>query len=480
QTYSLYYHVSSCGVIVTNSYCHIALVCGSQINEAPLLEKGVRRCILSNETPFKDVYKLCSNESITINTETKECAVNKLELNDYRCKFENKKDAINALYEVLDNTSSIRSKYINNVFHFLTGGIDSRLELAIHMHNNDNISLGYWKGKNLLTNGTEEDAEIVRKISTDFNLKYERFDVSEEFKRSICSIDTERVGKYGEFASIYGGNNKLFDIFSRISDKQLVGFGYLGETIRTLSELDASYRNGYKLDDFIREVYCRTGLEKEIFCLEGFYDYLEKHMKRLINCSQLDSDELNKDVAFKLFSISRFEADCIMSNFANLYSYSFPIFGQKKIADIISSFKYEWLKGDEVPVRLIEMFKKELLDYPIYSHHRSFAYNKKNSQLQKSMKYRTLDFLKHKFKDTFIYKTIYLKYAHNIIRPQTSGNDEIAKECINIVKELGVLKNSKIQIKDNSWNGVDIGTIATFTADLKILNCILMESEKNV
>lgn len=476
HTYFLYFYIKNNDFIITNTYWHIASVTNAKINDAAMLEKGVRRCIMSNNTPFKDIYKLSASDCLTYDIDTGNIKLEKVLLNDYSINFNNKDEAIEALFASVSEISSIRSKHIKKYHHFLTGGIDSRLELAINLYNQDKISVGYWKGKDLLTNGTNEDAKIVEEIAKKYNLEYECYDVTEDFRDIIKSLNKDKCEKYGELASLYSGNSKLFSIFEELHDVECVGFGYLGETMRELSELDNSYHNAYSLDDFISEIYCRTGLEKNMFRLNGFYDYLKKEMEQLINLNKNDKNQISKDTAFKLFSYSRFEADCCMNNFANLFVYSIPIFGQKKVADLIFSFKYDWLRGDHIPIRFIELMQKDLLNFPIYSHHREYKYLSNKSIMNKKLKYKFLDKSKSIFKNTPVYMKLYLKFAYKYIRPQSKMNSEILLECKKIIDKLSILEDGEIKLtSDDLWHSIDIGTVATFIADLKVFNYLRRE-----
>lgn len=474
HTYFLYYYKKENDILITNTYWHIANVIGTDIDDYSLLEVGVRGCIMSCNTPCSNVKKLSATECITFDIEKNTVEVVNVSLNDYTVKFESKEEAIECLYKRINEIAAIRSKYIKKYRHFLTGGIDSRLELAIHLCRKDNVSTAYWLGKDLLTNGTIEDLEIVKKISGKYSMKSECIDVAETYRETIEQLKKEKCEKYGEHASIYAGNTKLFDYFENQKEIDAFGFGYLGETLRELSELDNSYYDGFTLQDFVKNVYCRTGLEKEMFSLNGFYSYLEDELKPLYEIAVNNGSNDKKTSMFKLFSFSRFEADCTMNNFANMFVYSMPIFGQKKIADAIFSMKYEWLKNDGVSVRLIELFKKDLLDFPIYSHHRKFIYDTKKSIMNKTWKFKILDWAKPKLKDTFLYKNIYLKHMHSYIRPQSASNEEIMKICIEMEDELSILDKTSFNINNSGeWNGVDIGTIATFYAQLKVLGLAL-------
>lgn len=466
HTYYLYYYNDGENYIITNTYWHIAKVANAKVNENALLELGVRRCIMSNKTPFQGVLKLCAKNVININIESGVFEVLESELNDYHQNYKCFNDAVKSIANEIYYVSSCRSKYIKRIQHFLTGGIDSRLEAAIHIKNNDNVLFSYWIGKDLLTNGTESDLNIVKDISESYGCKYKIYNVEEDFIDSIRSLTFEKCKKYGEFSGNYGGNTKVLDIFEHSKQVDWMNFGYLGETLRPLAELERCYKKGFTIGHFVRDVYCRTGLEKELFVLNGFYEYVENEMKSLVTLS--DDNFIDINDAFKLFSYSRFDADCYMNNLVNMFVYSFPIFGQKRIADKINSIPYEWLSDEKLTVSLIEKIEKKLLDFPIYSHHRKFVYNKKTSTIHKTYKYMMLDTLKPVLKNTPIYTVLYIKWLHRYIRPQSSLSESIAAECYKMIKKFDFLNTCNYDIRFNgSWNGVDIGTLVGFAVDLK-------------
>ena len=479
HTYFLYYHFDGVNFLISNSCWHIAHAIGVEVNDAPLLEMGVRRCIMSNQTQYKRIYKLSATECFKYDLITGEKSIEKVQLNDYKQDFSSRSEAVTYLVNAIKELSGIRSKYIKKYHHFLTGGIDSRLELAINVFNSDNIQLGYWMGQDLITNGTPEDASIVTSVGEDLGLSHCIYDVSEEFSDALSNISVENCMKYGDYASIYAGNKKWFEIFESLSQVDAVGFGYLGESMRPLGELDEQYHENFTVDDYIKGVYCRCGLEKEMFRLEGFYEFIRNEIEPLIILNNGNEFSLSKDIAFKLFSYSRFEADCLLNNFGNLFVYSFPILGSKKISDAIFSLNYDWLNDDYMSIRIIEELAPRLLDYPIYSHHRTFLYNKSTSTMVESFKYHLLDTMKSKFKDTFIYKTIYLKYAHKYIRPQSRNNEEIMKQCARTISNMTILDKTEINAGDLSlWKGGDMGSIATFIADLLVISINMEGSNK--
>lgn len=473
HTYCLYYYLNKSEFIITNNYYHIGLCVGGEINTEPFLERGVRRCIMSDSTPIRNVYKFTASTCFEINLPNGDFRIKNVNLNDYSCVFNSRDEALECLVSRIKEVSALRSRHIKKYLHFLTGGIDSRLELAINNFNNDRLSLGYWMGNDVITNGTDSDLRIVSSISNHFGYEHQCYDVALNFENSLYSIDGKKCKEYGEYASLYCGNEKWFHIFECMNDVEYIGFGYLGESLRNLSELDGTYREPYRILDFIEKVYCRTGIEKNVVKVNGFYDFLAAEFLKILGINGNSMTQIDKQTAFRLFTYSRFDADCIMNNFVNLFCYSFPIFGQKKIADAIYSLKYEWLKNDSFSIDLINYFQNELLDFPIYSHHKEFVFDKNLKRIKKSLKFVVLDASKNQLKNTFVYRDVYLRWLHKYIRPQSSNNDKIMISCQKYLESTNITKNSGLTFfKTNDWKNIEIASWAAFVADIKVLDTL--------
>lgn len=470
HTYSFYYYLKDNKYILTNTFFHIAHCVREAIHAYAFLERGVRRCIMSNQSPFKNVYKLCAAEYFELNLKSGAFGIQKAELNDYSCDFRTKEEAIVCIVQRLKKIMALRSKYFKRYFHFLTGGIDSRLELALNLFQKDEVKLGYWMGRDVLTNGTTSDLKIVELVASRYGLPFECYDVGVNFSQALSSINVQSCMKYGEYASVYCGNRKWFEIFENMKQMDCVGFGYLGESLRNLTELDRNYKKPYKVADLVEGVYCRSGIEKHLVKLEGFYSFVTEEFLQLLNLKQEPAEGIEKQTAFKLFTYSRFEADCVMNNFVNLFCYSFPIFGQKMVADLIYSLDYEWLKNDGFSVSLIREFAGDLLEIPFYSHHKEFVYDQRSNAIRKTLKFTLLDGAKNLFCNTPIYTRLYLGYLHRFFRPQSAVNDEIMAIAKEYLLNIRYLDLSGMQILPaGDWKGVEIASWATFVADFKVM-----------
>ena len=469
HTYSIYYYVTDDNYLITNTYYHIGKSISGKVNDYALLERGIRRCIMSNQTPIKDVYKLGAREAIEIDIERKKIRLVEIDLNDYHMKYTNKKDAVSDIKKKIMEVSNLRNRFIHSYLHFLTGGIDSRLEMAIHKQAQSQVSIGYWTGKDVITNGTVQDANIAREIADYYGFDFTLFDVSQSFEDSVEDIGS-RADLLGEYASLYCGNTKWLDIFMKSKNFDSFGFGYLGESFRNLSNLDSSYKEPYGISNLVEDVYCRSGLEKKVVHLDGIYEFICNEFCDLLKIGE-NRHALSIDAAFRLFTYSRFDADCILNNFVNQFAYSIPIFGQKVIADAIYSLPYSWLQHDSFSLALTEEIEAKLLEFPIYSHHRYFDYDPQKGVMMEKLKYRVLDWLKPRIKDSFLYSKVYVKYAHKYIRPESLDNDKLLDMSKVIIKDAFMKLASEIEVVNaDSWQGIDVSSFATFAVDSLVLS----------
>lgn len=477
HTYDLYYYHMNNNYLITNTYYHIEKCVKEPMNYDAFLERGIRGGISGLRTPYANIYSLSAREYIEIDLDKNEFVVKKCELNDFSCNFNNRQEAIECIWERSQEVAALRSKYIKRYLQFVTGGIDSRLELAANLYNRDDVTLGYWMGNDVITNGTQEDKEIEKEIGEAFSLEYKCYDVAESFEQVMSGMTIERSDKYGEYASKYTGNRKWFSIFEELKDVEFLGFGYFGETLRELAELDRNYCSGYKVDDFVKDVYCRTGLEKAIFISDTLYKYVMNEFDELLS---LDGrNECTKDEYFRAFTYSRYAADCLLTNICNMFVYSFPVLGTKMVSDAIFSVPYEWRKGDNISIALTGKWERRLLDIPYYSHHHRILCDTDEMQIRETKSNILKEKIQPFLMNTKLYDTLYLGFLQRFVRPQSVKNREIYALCIEILEQSPIFNDSGIVINHpKTWKGVELATLASFVSDVKVAENLFYNNER--
>lgn len=472
-TYALYYKLENKKeFVVTNTYYHIAKCTKSKLLFDVLLKKGIRGGVYGNKTPFEGIFRLSENEFIDVDIPSDIFKICTVELNNYKEQFKSKEEAIAILKDCSEQIEKAYSENVKGHVIFATGGLDSRLELALHLKYGNDIKLGYWKGQDSVTNGTIPDLKIGEKIARKKGLVHTCYDVSESFEDSIDSIDEKECDKYGEYASIYAHNRKWFQILECFdSSVQSLKYGYGGELLRGTSEIFALKEKDRDLNNFVRKVYCRNGFEKYIVILNGIYQSIEEEIK---SCFEIDEREnLTLEDCEKIFDYSRFHADCNINALVNMYYYSYPIFTDKKSWDIISSLKMKWKKYNKIAIKLLEEWDCDMLEIPIYSHHHIMKYDKYNSELKDSLGYCFAKQMQKNLLKTKLYDVLYVKTVKKRIKPHTEKNQEILEICLKKLKESRTIATEDVDIKTVSvCKGFDVTALATFVAQICVADTL--------
>ncbi len=458
-TYRMYYWHDTKDFIITNTYYHIQKVVKNPLNIDSFNEFAVRKAIMSSDSPIKGVKKLLADEMIHVDKKRK-LNIEKLELNDYSAQYVDVNEAIKDLCVRVNEINEERVKNFSRYMQFVTGGIDSRLELALLKDNRCNVKTAYWSGKDSITNGTSEDLRIAKELSLIQSREFTFFDVGEEYSEASTFLDNGLSARYGEYAEIYSGNKEWFGIFENSKDIEFFNFGYFGEVLRPLVDLDSAYYDGFSVDDFVKDVYCRTAINETIFRSEDLLPHIEHEFLDL--CNKLGyGEKLSKTEAYNLFSFSRFEADCIVNNFINMFAYGFPIFSQKKISDAVFSMTYEMRAGEYIPLKMIDVFDERLLNVGFYSHHQAEKYDRKTNTLKSTAKTKIKANIKKRILNTFLYKDIYIKWFRNFVHPTENSTNSIVQFCKTRIPELGIVNDGIIELRDSekldSLGGAAIG-----------------------
>ncbi len=470
HTYAFYYYIDSIHYILTNTYHHIEKCVREKVNKWAFFERGTCSGNINLCTPYNNILKLSAREYISIDLKTNIWKILKCELNNYHVEYSSFEDVISTIIGRVEEVLSLRNKYMHNYLHFMTGGLDSRLELAFNLHKKNSTILGYWRGKDVITNGTEIDQKMGENIAKDKGLSYILYNVSESFEDAVKNASVIS-NKYGEYASLYAGNSKWFQIFEKLENIEYVGFGYFGETLRSLSELDTHFRAPYSMKKMIDDLYCRSGIKELIKSKEEFVRFIEKEYEYLL--SNINKSKLSKDDAYKLFNYLRFDSNNLINNLVNSFTYSFPVLATKKVADAIFDIPYEYRKGDKITLELIKYYHNDLLNYPFYSHHHLLKYNSKKNIVDSTFQSKILAKIKKIIYKTMIYDKLYLGYLQKIVRPESVENQKIFQKCMQIFNESYVLYEAEIVFEDiHNWKGIDMGALTTFASQVSVADTI--------
>ena len=163
-------------------------------------------------------------------------------------------------------------------------------------------------------------------------------------------------------------------------------FGYFGESLRTLDDINFFYKSPYSLREMIREIHCKSNIEKYCFHSDTIYDFIEEEMLPLTE--GMDKENLTRDDVFRLFTYSRFETNTSFYRLANMFTYSFEVFAQKAFIDANLSIPYEWRDGDYFSLSLTKLFCPKLLEFPFFSHGHFVYYDPASNTVKGSATHR--------------------------------------------------------------------------------------------
>lgn len=273
-----------------------------------------------------------------------------------------------------------------------------------------------------------------------------------------------KCNKYGEYAGIYSFNKKWLPILEN-ADTEGITFGYFGETLRPVEEIDIFHKSPYSMRDMIRDVYCRTGIEKNCLHSDTLYDFIEGEMRLLAD--GMDTENLTIDDVFRLFTYSRFEADVALYNFLNTFTYAFLIFSQKAFADANFSIPYEWREGDYFSLSLTKLFCPKLLEFPFFSHHHTVIYDPETNRVKAEAAYNLKGSIKryappgsslYRFLRGIYRAVKFLKGGEG--KDKQSYEHKISLMSAKMIRESPTISRSKLKPIDNMENTNGIAPIA--------------------
>lgn len=460
HSYALYYSKDEMGnYIVSNTYIHVAKCLGKKLDIDNYAIKAAAMGMNSNITPFEDVFRLMENEIFEYDIEAGTIKINQcgIKLNKANIDFRSFEDVISGLNNRIEEVATELCSISKKRFVFLTGGVDSRLYLALDQYLGNDCICGYWKGSDIITNGTDSDAAVNKQIAEKCGIKSKIFDVSECFELDRQDELDDYAERYGEYFSIYACNKKWFQLFEQglLDYAEYIEFGYMGETIRENGSISSSMKSDSTYGDFIHNVLLRSQYFNKLLAKEKLLDFI---FSDLIYCQYNDKhieDILDVDTADRLFNYKRLDMDNIVMNYVNLFYYSYTPLLDKNIFHYINCIPYELKKDDRLPLSLISQWQPELLKIPFFSHHHYMKFDESKCVLRSSRAYYLLHRIKNKIVDWKIYKLLYtFIYLKN--NKNKGDINRIKRLCIDHFK----LGGSFELLKDYKTEGIDVAGLA--------------------
>ena len=329
-TYSFYYYIdyNNKNFIFTNMFTHIAKCTKSNVNRLAYLEWVLTVCILDNETPFDNIFRVRADEIIVINNLTSEVEFKKASNSRTTMSINSKDDVVDALLKHIEKYNNIKKRYFKRNIVFVTGGVDSRLMLASDYYVGIRPECHYWGGDSGLQNFNPIDYNTGKKLAQIVGSEYVYHDISGDFVHNVLTDDDYDL--MGDYSDLYGGNKNLNTIYLSFDGDSFVDYGYFGELLTDWKHLEDKWHDGFSLADFVKEVYWnRYNCSREYIEILGNRIY--EKFSSIATQFDMEKNNLRIEDCMILYSFYRTRADVVMCNYSNMFCNHFMLLGQEEI-----------------------------------------------------------------------------------------------------------------------------------------------------
>ena len=377
-SYAYHYYYNDDVFLSTNTYYHIAKNMKTSINKLAFKERILEFCNIDNVSIFNGVFRLMGNEAIAIDIENNSMKVINIPQNDYTYKMENEQVVVKNFVELLVKYARKYKKFGRKIL-FTTGGVDSRVVLAVYSYLDELPIIANWQGAPVDMNTKIQDRKISKLLAEKCGLDFKCFDVSHDFKKDSKEI-VDKLDTYGEYSLIYCGNKKWYEIF----EKNIVDgydFGYFGEVIKGWEVIDCQYFEGFTVDDYVKMYLNRNTIEISKTKDEKYdeFIYVREKIVDIAKQHNMDLNNLSKEDCMILYYVYRIHADTITLNYANIFAYSTNFYCEKEIADFVNQIPYKMKMNNRFNLLVTEKLNETLLDIPYFTHcqYKKYDNNKK-------------------------------------------------------------------------------------------------------
>lgn len=449
-TYAFYYSYQENGkYILTNTFYHIQKCLRNDFNKYAFMEQILEFCIINNETPFKEIYRIMGNECIVIDIIHGTFSIEVIEANHYILQEDGYENIVNKLENTIKGYAK-RKKGINEkLYIFATGGVDSRIALAANLSEGIPTVVCNWQGCPKDMNTKVEDYDIVKEISEKLGLESICYNVAHDNLSAIKNIEEDMFDCYGDYCRIYGSNKKWFEIFEKNGIKS-TDFGYFGEILKSWDALD-------NLAEFISiEEYAQLYMRRNGYDLKdaSYQKYILNKLKKIAIENNLDVTRLSKEDCMRLYYIYRIHADTVIDNFANMFSFSFSLFAQKEIAEYVHQVPYSYKEKFKLNLELTRRLYSKLVELNYFTHCRFVQLDKSSMVLEEGWKYKFTKFVR--------FVLLGNKIGEKLITKARKVNQPWTVEYVKQIKKTGIMENLDIEIKEDTFGYLPIYVLILF------------------
>lgn len=376
--FDTFYYNDGRSYLVSNSLYDMALVLKDylHIDAFNALDMVSIIAILNNESIFKEIKRLGGDQHIEI--ENDNLVVIQDKHNDEWQIYEDKDYdyVVRSLAEKL----SYKAKVINKVFGSLsigvTGGLDTRMNLASFLSAGANPNLYFGCSNTTLIDKNENDIILGRLLADYYKLQYDVVEWDTRHPETKWDIYLKR---YGFHYSDWSGAESVVSFYEDMQEPYCT-FGLGGEFYRNLPFIEGRKTN-YTLDE-VEQLYAhKHGAVSEIpYNITGYKEHIHLAFKAIAKKYNLDPQNISPEDTFYFFFEYRVLADSHHLRRCNLIRYSSYIMME---ADCVAFCRLSLKKLSKARFMLdvIARFDENLLDIPVNTQHCMMAIDKQRREL---------------------------------------------------------------------------------------------------
>ena len=307
-----------------------------------------------------------------------------------------------------------------------------------------------WSGKSEKMDNDEEDCGIWSDIAQKMGLEFSKFDISES---ESFKFSKKLFLKYGEYSTIYSGNKKWFNFFEGDNS----GFwdcGLFGERLKTWSLFDRKVNR----EEFVRGYIRSKGLELEQIDLSEeikteYVSNIKRKLYQYIDKTGSTGNVLDRDVLEILAQDYWSCGHYYMSDFFNIFTYSFPVFGEQRIVELIKKFTCFEKSNKRLSLRIIKEMQPELVDIPFFCTRKWMIFDKESGifRAENERKNKKMIGIREKVKDNLLKSTVG-KNLLNFYRRKKYGNVEEKRKIywIDKINKTKIAKQISLSLNEHS------------------------------
>lgn len=436
-TYNIYYLINDKGCYLTNTWYHVNKFAGNNCDLDKMLFSEYFNKIdnLFDRTPYKDIVRLDEyhyleffENSWKVNNWNARCAETRIDF-----------------WDKLIEDYKILTRVFGTHGISYTGGLDSRMNLALLLGVNAKPKLFYGIGNTRETNTKEGDLLVVKQTAERYGLELKTMNWNDDGNNHIES----NMNLYGEMSILYASNDNIFDEYYGNIDVDCMLYGYHGEYLRN---------NEYIADEFFDlDWYINTYIDNAfVSSLTDKHGYLTDVKNLLTNFCELNGINPTKisrnDILLLNYSV-RQGPSSRMCNFTNLFTYSYMMMPNADLIHTANEVSYERRAEGKFMIKGIHNIFPDCLEIPLFSHHvlRSIdleTFEMKNAQERVEGIREYLRPFYSLLKDTFIRKLYFILKGDKKGLAELVSEEQLWKDHQDVLNSpflCDIYDNSKLQ-----------------------------------